>query len=241
MADISADRATAGDLLAGEIDGVTLDPFRFGCRHDGGRWKVDTHSRFAGSLPPMKFDVGPPCWLETTETRLAHTGIQDRYDFDLPQLPAMAPEENLAEKTARLNRTATARDAVDLVWAASTSPHSNMDRDRVRRLVTLRVWVDNHGLNRHWTPAPAARPFDPSRWLSPRDQWDDQTIGLLAHPPPTLEGLARDLARCYAWLTDLDESERRFARAEVADHDDVVAAVADLPGAALPRDYLWIT
>ena len=95
--------------------------------------------------------------------------IHQRYGFELPEIPSMRLEEAMAEKIARLSRSPTARDASDLVWAATTSPHSRFSPDRVRRLAVLKVWVDNHGLRPAWGPALSPGPFDPETWLSSRD------------------------------------------------------------------------
>jgi hypothetical protein len=112
----------------------------------------------------------------------------------------MRLEEILAEKIARLSRKATARDASDLMWVAQTSPHSLFDRGQVRRLAMLKVWVDNHGMNPGWSPALACMPFDAATWLGHRARWDDEPIGMLASPPPTLPALVEAPQRHYAWL-----------------------------------------
>ena len=52
----------------------------------------------------------------------------------------------MAEKIARLTRRTPARDVYDLVWLATTSPHSGFDRALVRRLAVLKNWTDQHGL-----------------------------------------------------------------------------------------------
>jgi uncharacterized protein len=54
----------------------------------------------------------------------------------------MALGENMAEKIARLTRRTPARDVYDLVWIATTSPHSSFDRASVRRVAVLKNWVD---------------------------------------------------------------------------------------------------
>lgn len=81
------------------------------------------------------------------------TLIHQRYGFALPALPCRRLEEIMAEKIARLTRSATARDASDLVWIARTSPFSQFDRMRVRRLAMVKVWIDNQGMQPGWKPA----------------------------------------------------------------------------------------
>ncbi len=148
----------------------------------------------------------------------------------------MRIEEILVEKVARLARMSTARDASDLVWAAQTSPFSRFDQALVRRLAVLKVWADNHGIRPDWTSALSPATFDPVRWFADRgDESDDEQIGLLAHPPPGILDLQRDLQRHYGWLRDLQEDEARWARADARDRGEVIRAVQALPGGVLAR------
>jgi uncharacterized protein len=83
----------------------------------------------------------------------------------------MALEENMAEKISRLARRTPARDVYDLVWMATTSPYSNIDRGTVRRLAVLKAWVDQYGLSSPpamWSPVSGAVDYDPARWTKPR-------------------------------------------------------------------------
>ena len=79
----------------------------------------------------------------------------------------------------------------DLVWVART-PGLDLNRTLIRRLAVLKSWVDLNGLHTDhagWSaPLPNARPFDVDRWLTPRraSDFDDEAIGLLTVPPPTL-------------------------------------------------------
>jgi hypothetical protein len=146
----------------------------------------------------------------------------------------MSLEEILAEKVARLTRQSTARDAYDLVWAARTSPWSQFDRALVRRLAMLKVWADNHGLGTVWRPALHPQAFDAARWLGPRgNAWDDEQIGLLAQPAPSLADLGADLVRYYGWLADIDGDEAVWANADSRDRASVLAALQSLPGKRL--------
>ena len=103
----------------------------------------------------------------------------------------------------------------------------------------LKVWVDNHGLGPAWSSALSPRPFDPERWLSPREDWDDEQIGLLTHPPPSLSALEAKLHRLYAWLRDLTEEEGRLASADARDRSEVIRVVRDLEHSALTDTQLW--
>lgn len=205
--EVEADREAVAGLIA-EHANVALGPFRFEPNETRRRWHVHVRSEFGDPPITMKLEVGPPCWLRPEERPFVETSTQARYNFTLPRLPMMRLEEILAEKIARLSRLATARDAYDLVWARTTSPHSRFSPGLVRRLAVLKTWVDNHGLAGAWSPALSPRPFDPDALLSARDRWDDEQIGSLTHPPPGLEELEWDLATYYGWLRDLPRTSR---------------------------------
>ena len=208
VACLDDDPATVTQLLIGAIDGTTLGPFTYGVEDRRGRYAIVYRSQLgpdpAGPLH-SQIDVGPPPWLAPTERMWVEVAVHDRYGGPLPALPIVALAENVGEKIARLNRRSLARDAYDLVWLATT-PGLELDRSLVRRLAVLKAWVDLHGLragNAIWlSPLPGARPFDPDRWLTPREaaDFDDEAIGLLTVPPPDLGDLGRDLSRLYAWL-----------------------------------------
>lgn len=232
------DREEIADLIAEESD-VTLGPFRFQPTKSRGRWRIAIMSPLGDPAVSMKLDVGPPCWLESEERDFVAAPTHRRYGFNLPALPSMTLEEILSEKIARLTRTATARDASDLVWAATTSPYSKFSPTRVRRISILKVWVDNHGLRPAWSSALAAKPFDPQSWLATREAWDDEQIGLLVHPPPTIRELEADLRHYYGWLRDLDHQERDWAAADVNDRGRVIDAIRNLEHSALVDAYLW--
>lgn len=151
----------------------------------------------------------------------------------------MRLEENLAEKVARLNRLAAARDASDLLWVATTPPHSAADRALIRRLAVLKVWVDVNGLDGHWLPVGGVRGLDMGRWLQTGRDWDDESIGLLSHPPPPIAELEADLVRLRAQLGELDQLEGRLAVAREEDRAVVVTSIVALPGAAVVADDLW--
>jgi uncharacterized protein len=227
IADPSMDRAEVAQMVA-EAANVTLGPFTFSPVEERGRWQIGVSGPLGNSPVNIKLDVGPPCWLPPEERPFVAIATHQVYGFELPVLPCMAIEEILAEKIARLARLATARDASDLVWAMTTSPFSAFSRERVRRLAMLKVWVDNHGLGNLWSPAQACRGFDPERWLRPGREWDDEQIGLLAHPPPPIEDLERSMIQLYAWLATLDADEARWAAANAADRKHVIQALQRL-------------
>lgn len=232
------DRIELAGLIAGEAD-VSLGPFSFYPRETRGRWRIGIASDFGDPDVSLKLDVGPPCWLPPSPQGFVALPTHRRYMFELPALPCMKIEEVMAEKIARLTRVATARDASDLVWIATTSPYSQVDRNLIRMLSVLKVWVDNHGLGPAWAPALNPQPFTPEAWLSPRKQWDDEQIGLLAHPPPALDDLERDLFAHYGWLADLADDQRQIARAHAADRGAVIRTLRGLVTASFSTDDLY--
>lgn len=236
LREMTEDRDAVAGFVA-DLSDVTLGPFSFKPSNHGGRWRIRVESEFGDPGQTIKLDVGPPCWLEPDERRFVEMPTHKRYGFELPVLPCMSLEEILAEKIARLTRTSTARDAYDLLWAATTHPHSGFDRDRVRRLAVLKVWVDNHGLADTWRPAIGPKPFVPNEWLSPRlGRWDSEEIGQLAHPPPSLADLEAEMFRNYAWLADLTKQEAMFARADAGDRGAIIDALRNIPRSAIPGD-----
>lgn len=240
LASVREDRAAVAELVAETIDGQSLGPFRYAVSDRRGRWLISVDSDFGMVPMPLKLDVGPPCWLEPDIRPFVAAAVHDRYDFDLPELPTMQLAENLAEKIARLNRVAAARDASDLVWAATTPPFSAVDRSLLRRLAVLKVWVDVHGLDGHWLPVGSSKGFDSSVWLRTGRDWDDESIGLLTHPPPPIAELEADMVRLWAYLADLDEVELVVAAANSRDRAQVISLVADLQGSALAGVDLWL-
>jgi predicted nucleotidyltransferase component of viral defense system len=232
------DRWTLATLIATEAD-VTLGPFTFTPKETRDRWAIHVTSALGRPAISMKLDVGPPCWLTPEHRSFVSTATQRQYGFPAPDLPCMRLEEILAEKIARLSRKATARDASDLVWAATTSPYSQFEPALVRRLAMLKIWVDNNGMRPGWSAALACGPFDATAWLTSRTEWDDEQIGLLASPPPSLPVLEADLHRHYRWLHDLTPDERRWARADSRDRGEVIAAIQQLPGGTLATAHLY--
>lgn len=96
-----------------------------------------------------------------------------------------------------------------------------------------------HGLDGHWNPIKGAGAFDPDRWLRTGREWDDESIGLLAHPPPPVAVLESDMVRLWAQLGDLDADDALFAAARDNDRAAVVAAIAGRPTSVLSTDMLW--
>jgi hypothetical protein len=234
----NTDRRAIAELVAQECD-VTLGPFLFRPSEARNRWRIQVSSPLGNPSASIKLDVGPPCWLQPEERDFVPTPISSQYGFALPSLPSMRLEEILAEKVARLSRLSAARDASDLVWAATTAPHFRFSHDLVRRVAVLKVWVDNHGLRPGWTPALAPSQFDPELWFSPRNPWDDEQIGLITHPPPPLDQLEADLGEHFSWLRDLTDEEARWAQADPNDRGEVIDGIRALEHSALKDAHIW--
>ena len=234
------DRETVARMIAETATG-TIGPFRYTRKQRRGRWEIQVTTAL-GMVPfAMKLDVGPPCWLFPQERPAVEMEVQRVYGFPMPTLPCMALEEVLAEKIARLTRRSTARDAYDLVWCAETSPYSKFDRALVRRLATLKVWSDIHGLTPTSPKALNARALDHAHWLDPRpaETWDDEQIGLLTAPPPTLADLDARLRTHFAFIGDATLEERRWAGGQARDRGEVMRAIVALPSLSLSPSYLF--
>ena len=130
----------------------------------------------------------------------------------LPQLPTVVLEENVAEKSARLNGRTQGRDAFDR-HGLTSSAHA-------------------------WSPIYGARPFDPERRLRfrSRSDFDDEQIGLLTTPPPDLVDLESRLGAYDPWLADLDADELIFGGDSRGDRATVLRMLAELDGGRLASE-----
>lgn len=246
--DIGDDTEIIVSLLAEAIEGEEIGPFRYGISERRGKRYLVIDSEF-GSAENLssKLDVSPPPWLAARARPWVHMKIHERYGGSLPELHAVRLEENMAEKIARLNRTTTARDVYDLVWIMRVWRHregSELDLSLIRRLAVLKIWADLHGVTSEtavWKSSHGAEPLDIDRWLRTRTarEFDDENIGLLAVPAPSLDDLGEQLSYCFAFLAELDDDERVVARTHGADRDLVLKMLADLPGARLARGTCW--
>ncbi len=120
----------------------------------------------------------------------------------------------------------------------ATSPHSGFDRAAVRRLAVLKNWVDQHGLASSpavWEPVTGAAPYLPAQWLTTRraQDFDDENIGLLAVPAPSLDHLAARLRTLYEFLAEPDELEQRIIAGGASSRALVLDALTQLDGARL--------
>lgn len=232
----SDDPGAVADLLRGEIDGQHIEGFRYVVEDHRGRARVCYVTPFGGvGNLTTKLDIGPAPWLPPDQRGWVRLAIHEAYQLPT-SIPVMALEENMAEKIARLTRRTPARDVYDLVWIATTSPYSTFDRANVRRLAILKTWVDQYGLSSPpatWPPVSGATPYDPGSWRKVRRaaDFDEDSIGLLAVPAPSLDNLGTQLHSLYGFLGEADELELRIIAGGAGSRRFVLDAISTLPGA----------
>jgi uncharacterized protein len=238
------DPEAVAELLRGEIDGQDIDGFRYFVEDHRGRAQVRYETPFGGvGNLTTKLDIGPAPWLTPDEHGWVRLPVHAAYELP-PAIPVMSLAENMAEKIARLTRRTPARDVYDLVWISSTSPHSSFDRALVRRLAVLKNWVDQHGLSSppaFWRPVTGAVLYDADRWHATRHaaDFDEDSIGILAVPPPSLDALGDQLRRHFGFLADLDGTEQRIVTGGAGSRNQVLEAIGSLPGSRFTSRPLY--
>jgi predicted nucleotidyltransferase component of viral defense system len=234
--------------LIAAIEGTEIGPFVYSVRERRGKWSLVVESPFNEDESDLssRLDVSPAVWMCPVRRGWVAMGVHAAYgDPPLPELQAIRMEENLAEKISRLNRTTTARDMYDLAWiAAHHHEIGGIDRDLVRRLAVLKIWVDANGVSAGhavWKPGHEPTPFDADRWLRERDakEFDLGDIGALAVPTPSTSELSEAVRSNYRFLADLDDSERRLAAARGQDRPLALKLLAELPDALLGGQRLY--
>ncbi|WP_166347335.1 nucleotidyl transferase AbiEii/AbiGii toxin family protein [Phytoactinopolyspora limicola] len=238
------DPNAVAELLRAEIDGQQINGFTYHVTDRRGRAHVhyDTPFGSVGNLT-TKLDIGPAPWLPPHERGWIPLPIHRAYALP-DSLPVMALEENMAEKIARLARRTPARDVYDLVWIATTSPHSSFDRDTVRRLAILKTWVDQYGLSSPpttWPQVTGAVDYDPPLWRTIRHStdYDEDSIGLLAIPAPSLDELSTQLRNHYDFLAEPDDTEQRIVTSNANGRRLVLASLTELPGACFANRPIY--
>lgn len=213
---------TAAELVLEAVDGALVGPFGFTIESIDGtlRARVLITSPFGSPEVPARLDLGRrPLWLAPQPAQPIALPIHERYDFDLPAVPAAQLEEIISEKLARYRRASLARDLYDLAWFASRP----FDEPLVRRLTVLKVWHDvvDDGLG--------MAPFDAEQVLRLREEreFQPEAIGYLTTPVDIHSWVAAIAAR-FRFLRDLDDFEQRVARCSRADEWEVRQAVAGL-------------
>ena len=223
-----------------EIEGLQIGPFTYSVSERRGKWYIGLTSPFnEGDIFKTKLDFAAYPWLPPMRREIVKLPIHDQYGSVLPAINTVRLEENIAEKIARLNRTNTARDLYDLNWIMENPEVSAaVDKGLLRRLAVLKIWVDSNGMhygNVWWRPAHAPSVFIPDKWLNDRDpkSVDAEDIGTLAVPAPSAEEMLEKLKLNYAFLQDLDDTEKIISRSNGKDRSVVIKALTELPGSRL--------
>ena len=222
------------------IEDLKLGQFSYTVSERRNKWYIEMTSPFnEGELFKTKLDFAPRPWLEPVERQFCELPIHKQYGFDLPAIKTVRLEENMAEKIARLNRTNTARDIYDLNWIMEQpSIERTIDKDLLRSLSVLKIWVDSHGMhcgNTWWRPAHAPSVFEPDRWLNGRDpkEIDREDIGTLAVPAPLPEEMVQGLKDNFSFLQELSDEETQIAHSNAKDRSLVIRTMMELPDARL--------
>lgn len=231
-------------VLRESIDGRSVDGFNYRVEDHRGRAAISYQTPFGDvGMLRTKLDIGPAPWLPPDARSWVYLKIHEAYQLPA-SLPVMALAENMAEKIARLSRRTPARDVYDLVWIATNSPHSSFDRELVRRLSILKTWVDQYGLQSppaRWQPVAGATTYDPTLWTRIRvdEDFDDESIGLLAVPAPDLADLAAAMLGPYSFLGAPNELEQDIIGSGAAGRSQVIAQIRSLPGTRFDARELW--
>ena len=225
-----------------EIDGLQIGPFSYSITERRNKWYIRMTSRYNEGNPfSTKLDFASYPWLAPVMMPFVNLPIQKQYGFSLPEIHTLRIEENMAEKIARLNRTSTARDMYDLNWIMENRQLADtIEKDLLRKLVVLKIWVDAYGVNYGnitWAPAHEPSVFDPNRWLNGRNPKfvNAEDIGSLAVPAPTAEEMILGLQENYAFLKDLTDIEREIAKSRQKDRGMVINELMKLPGERLGK------
>lgn len=207
------------------IDGARVGGFEFGVqstRGDGRHWQLRVRHPELGE-PRIAASVEfarRPLALPSEPLAFIQLPIHKAYGFELPTLPVVAEAEACAEKLARYRRVALARDLYDLNHFASRT----IDEPLVRRLWVLKVWGDVVDDRR------GSRPLRIEDVLQARSERDFQpdSIGVLTRPVEVAAWEARVRTR-FAFLTELDTDEQRWAACDERHRREVENALAALP------------
>lgn len=218
------------------VHGLEIEDFKFTTSERRGKWYIEFTSPFntSGNLK-TKLDFAPAPWLNPIRCSWVPMPIHEQYNSLLPEILSVRLEENLAEKIARLNRTTTARDLYDLNWIMeNVSISRNLDKVLIRRLVVMKIWCDSNGIHcgsTEYRKAHEPSVFIPENWLRKRNanEVDMEDLGALTVPTPSAENLIERLQDNYAFLNELDETEKIIARSEEKDRNIVLQALRDLP------------
>lgn len=219
--DFAAPDTDTAELLLDSIDGAELFEVRFSLAdRESLRAKLVVETPLGQPQIPARIEISPRAlWLPTQLTTAVALPVHAGYEFSLPPIPAPAFEESLSEKLAAWRRRRKIRDLYDL----DVFGRGSLNEPLIRRLLVLKVWHDvvDDGLG--------TKPFDPAEIVADIDprRLPAEDIGLLTQPVDPIAWLARVRVR-YAFLTHLDEVEKRVARCNPGDRYEVSQLVAAL-------------
>ncbi len=219
--DFATPDAAVAELVIETLDGAALFDVRMRViDKETLRARLVFETPLGNPTIPAKLEASTrPLWIAATPREPVSLAVHRGYEFALPPLPVPVREEAIAEKLAAWRRRRKMRDLYDLQWFGRGAS----DEALVRRLFVLKVWHDvvDDGLgSRPLDPAAVVRNLD-ARTLPSED------IGLLTQPvdPDAWLGFVR---KRYAFVTDLDDDERRVARCSPRDRHFVEQLVASL-------------
>lgn len=214
------DADTAG-LLLDTIDGAELHDVRFTLAdREALRAELVVDTPLGQPRVPARIEMSTRAlWLPPELIVPVELPVHEGYEFALPQMPAPALEEALAEKLAAWRRRRKIRDLYDL----DLFGRGGLNEALIRRLLVLKVWHDVVD------DALSERPFDPAEIVEDVDlrRLPPEDIGLLTQPVEPDVWFAR-MQRRYSFVTQLDEIERRVAGCSPADRYEVRQLVAKL-------------
>jgi len=219
--DFTAPDAETGEILLDTLDGAELFDVRFTLTN-----RETLRARLMVTTPlgqpqiPARVEISPrPLWLPTTPMTPVALPVHGGYEFALPTIPSPALEESLSEKLAAWRRRQKIRDLYDLFLFGRGS----LNEALIRRLLVLKVWHDvvDDRLG--------SKPFDPEEIVADIDvrRMPSEDIGLLTQPIEPAVWLANVRTR-YAFVTHLDEEEKRIATCNPGDRQAVSELVEAL-------------
>lgn len=222
--DFASPDVETAEFVLETLDGAELFDVRFSLEdRDALRAKLVVETPLGRPTIPARVEISPrPLWLPTQLSEPIVLPVHAGYEFAPPAIPAPVLEESLAEKLAAWRRRRKLRDLYDL----DLFGHGPLDEALIRRLLVLKIWHDvvDDGLG--------VRPFDPAEIVADiaAGSLPSEDIGLLTRPVEPDVWLARVRDR-YAFVTALDEVERRVARCNPGDRYEVPQLVLALSAA----------
>lgn len=201
------------------LDQQTIGGFTFTVRDadakDGRKWFLDVAHAELGTVTTrsvLEFARRrPACAPERLVP--VKLPVHAQYDFKIGALPVMSAVEACAEKLARYRRAPPlARDLYDLNWFASQM----FDEKLLRRLWVLKVYGDVVEDGRGDKPLVADEMSRPRNLRA----FDAGDIGALTQPIDIPAWEAK-LRKRFAFLSAMDDDEKRFARCNARELTEV--------------------